>query len=101
LVDSLKGSWSRIRGKDNNGVANQAPHGSLPAAADAISAVHRAGGRAFLAHPFTASTDPADIDRLVAELKAQGLDGIEALYTPYRPSLGNCWSIWPGSTICW
>jgi PAS domain S-box-containing protein len=83
LVYSLKGSWSRIRGTDGNGAANPTPDGSLPSAADAISAVHQAGGRVFLAHPFTASADPADIDRLVAELKAQGLDGIEALYTPY------------------
>lgn len=83
LVDSLKGSWSRIRGKENHGEANSGPHGALPSTADAIAAVHRAGGRVFLAHPLTASTDPAEVDRLVAELKAQGLDGLEALYAPY------------------
>lgn len=83
LVDSLKGSWSRIRGKEGNGAANSTAAGPLPSAADAISAVHQAGGRVFLAHPFTASGDPADIERLVADLKTHGLDGIEALYAPY------------------
>lgn len=83
LVDSLKGSWSRIRGKDGNGAAKPAQDDTLPSAADAISTMHHAGGRVFLAHPFTASADPADIDRLVAELTAHGLDGIEALYAPY------------------
>jgi PAS domain S-box-containing protein len=83
LVDSLKDSWSRLRGKEANGGAPPAARSGLPEATDAISVIHQAGGRAFLAHPFTLSADPAELDGLVAELAALGLDGLEALYTPY------------------
>ena len=45
--------------------------------------MHRAGGRAFLAHPLVLEPDVAKLDALVARLKALGLDGLEALYEPF------------------
>lgn len=49
--------------------------------ADAIALVHRAGGKAFLAHPLAVGTE--QVGATVAALKAAGLDGIEALYGRY------------------
>ncbi len=51
--------------------------------ADAIALVHRAGGRAFLAHPLLLKPNFDDLERLVADLKGKGLDGIEAIYEPF------------------
>ena len=55
----------------------------LPDIAEIIRVVHRAGGRTYLAHPLTVSRDPARLDRIVGELKALGLDGLEAVYAGY------------------
>ena len=64
-----------------------APDG-LIGTADAIALVHRAGGRAFLAHPFVLSEDPGEVEDIARALKEFGLDGLEALYahTPPRPA---------------
>ena len=45
---------------------------------DAIDEIHRLGGVAVLAHPQSVSDDRTVIRRLIGELKAMGLDGIEA-----------------------
>ncbi len=87
FVDSLKGSWSRMRGKDAPEGANASPNGGFPPAGDVISTVHTAGGRVFLAHPLTISADAEELDRVVSDLVAQGLDGLEALYSPYPPAV--------------
>lgn len=50
---------------------------------DAIALIHRAGGRAFWAHPLVYEADLAALEDLVVELKAHGLDGIEAIYSSY------------------
>jgi len=55
-------------------------HYALPLAADAIAAVHRAGGVAVYAHP-----DPEEIDRVAPLLKEWGVDGIE-VFRASRPS---------------
>jgi PAS domain S-box-containing protein len=64
-----------------------APESAAPAgiltAADAIALIHRAGGRVFLAHPLLFEPDFAALDARLAELKALGLDGIEALYADF------------------
>ncbi len=52
-------------------------------AADAIRCIGLAGGVASLAHPFSLGLGPVALDRLVADLKAQGLAGIESYYSEY------------------
>jgi PAS domain S-box-containing protein len=83
-VQSIAGSLRRIGAAAVAGQAAQsaAPDGRLEIGAG-IELIHRAGGRAFLAHPFTAVTDPAALDDLVDRLKAAGLDGLEVFYAPY------------------
>lgn len=51
---------------------------------DAIALIHRAGGKAFLAHPLTDGMQHARV--LVASLWEHGLDGIEAIYGRYPES---------------
>lgn len=53
------------------------------AAGDLIGRVHDAGGRIYLAHPLLPVSDFTSLDGLLLELKAAGLDGLEALYKPY------------------
>ncbi len=50
---------------------------------DAIALVHRAGGRAFLAHPLFLENDLASLEEIVVELRQKGLDGIEAIYARF------------------
>jgi PAS domain S-box-containing protein len=59
------------------------PPGGKLESADAIALVHDAGGRAFLAHPLTLTNDLDELEQLLITLKGQGLDGIEAIYSPY------------------
>jgi PAS domain S-box-containing protein len=73
LVDSLKALGTRA----------EPPRAEQVEAAAAIALVHAAGGVAFLAHPLTPPRPPAVLEELVQELKAAGLDGLEALYKPY------------------
>lgn len=47
---------------------------------EAIALVHRASGKAFLAHPLTYETETEKLDHLLRELKSLGLDGIEAIF---------------------
>jgi len=65
--------------------ALQIPDGRIDIV-DAISLVHRAGGRAFLAHPLLIESDPVVLEAILINLKAQGLDGIEAYYVPFTVS---------------
>jgi predicted metal-dependent phosphoesterase TrpH len=51
------------------------------APADAIAMVHTFGGVTSVAHPY----DAPDVDALIAELAAVGLDGIETYYQGYSP----------------
>jgi len=67
---------------DDPPASNAAPDGQLDIGA-AIDLVHRAGGRAFLAHPFTHEASAGALDTLLPQLKALGLDGIEAIYEPF------------------
>jgi predicted metal-dependent phosphoesterase TrpH len=52
---------------------------------EAIALVHRFGGVAAVAHPY----DAPDVDALVAELAASGLDGVETYYQGYGPPRVN------------
>jgi len=53
--------------------------------ADAIRAIHSAGGVAVLAHPLTYETDPGRLEKMFARLVAIGLDGVELHYPDYSP----------------
>jgi PAS domain S-box-containing protein len=57
--------------------------GGLLEVAQAIELVHRAGGKAFLAHPLVFEPNLAALRELLIDLKTQGLDGLEALYAPF------------------
>ncbi|HIE33466.1 MAG TPA: PHP domain-containing protein [Thermodesulfobacteriaceae bacterium] len=52
-------------------------------AEEAFSAIKAAGGLAVLAHPIHLKLSPEELVRYVEELKAFGLDGIEAYYTDH------------------
>jgi PAS domain S-box-containing protein len=82
LVGSLRKIGSR-RKPDTDTDAGEPPDSRRMETAEAIALIHRAGGRAFLAHPLATHPDPARLDELVAALKNDGLDGIEAVYQPY------------------
>jgi predicted metal-dependent phosphoesterase TrpH len=48
---------------------------------EAMNAIHKAGGVTVLAHPFTLNQpEQKDFEEIIVQLKAQGLDGIEAFY---------------------
>jgi PAS domain S-box-containing protein len=59
-----------------------APTGRL-GLGDAIALIHRAGGKAFLAHPLVLCDDPNRLDPIVERLANLGLDGLEAHYSAY------------------
>ena len=84
LVGSLRKIGSRLLpdGSAEGDPAAPEPAGPIEAS-DAIALIHQAGGRVFLAHPMETQPDPALLESLLADLKAHGLDGIEALYLSY------------------
>jgi len=55
------------------------------AMADAISLIHQAGGKAFLAHPLEVEADLLRLRARLLDFRALGLDGLEAVYAPYTP----------------
>jgi hypothetical protein len=57
--------------------------GQAYSAANAIAAIHAAGGLAILAHPFRYDRT---LERLVADAVACGIDGLEAYYNYRNPS---------------
>ena len=75
-VHSIAGSLrkigaSRAAGADELPGISAAPDGRLEIG-DAIDLMHRAGGRAFWAHPLVYESDLERLDACVAELKARG-----------------------------
>lgn len=50
---------------------------------EAVSLIKQAGGIAILAHPLLYHMSTTNLNRLIVDLKAVGLDGIEALYSTY------------------
>lgn len=54
--------------------------------AQAVNLILSAGGIPILAHPILYHMSDARLDRLVAELKSEGLVGIEAIYSTYNTS---------------
>ncbi len=54
-----------------------------PSAAEAIAAIHEAGGIAFVAHPLEGGWSEETLGQAVEKLTYEGLDGIEAYHKPY------------------
>ncbi|HBA82521.1 MAG TPA: hypothetical protein DCZ95_00360 [Verrucomicrobia bacterium] len=86
-MESIAGS---LRRKRIHGTRSEMP--LLPGAeagrlelADAIALVHRAGGRAFLAHPLFLEPNADKLEALLPTFQAMGLDGLEALYPAFSP----------------
>lgn len=50
---------------------------------DAVGLIRQSGGIAVLAHPILYRLDAETLRRLIDDLKAAGLDGIEAIYSTY------------------
>ena len=51
-----------------------------PTVAEAIEAIHEAGGVAVWAHPFWDISDPDEVLEAIARFQALGIDGVEAFY---------------------
>jgi 3',5'-nucleoside bisphosphate phosphatase len=54
-----------------------------PTVAEAIGAIHRAGGVAVWAHPFWDISDPAEVLARLDAFRALGVDGVEAFYVTH------------------
>lgn len=52
----------------------------LPTVAQAIEAIHDAGGVAVWAHPFWDISEPAEVLAAIERFQAEGLDGVECFY---------------------
>jgi PAS domain S-box-containing protein len=80
IADALRRRDRLANGGEEQGKG--AAHPRIPAER-AIQLLHAAGGRVFLAHPFTLRPDVAGLRPLLLRLKGLGLDGLEALYSGY------------------
>lgn len=79
-VKSIHEAFTRYLGEDG---AAHVPKARL-APAEAIEAIHHAGGLAVLAHPVQLRlADSADLAAVVAKLAALGLDGIETRHSDH------------------
>jgi hypothetical protein len=56
-----------------------------PAIWECIQAIHEAGGKSSLAHPYQIGLSDGELDKLVAELAGCGLDAIECYYPKFTP----------------
>lgn len=56
-----------------------------PTVRECIQAIKASGGRASLAHPYQIGISDEDLDKLVGELTACGLDAVECYYPKYTP----------------
>lgn len=83
ISDSLRKMGANLPNHVADGsLISAAPDGRLETGA-AIDLLHRCGGKVFLAHPLTYEADLKRLERYVSELKAKGLDGLEAYYSPF------------------
>ncbi|MBU4198583.1 MAG: cache domain-containing protein [Verrucomicrobia bacterium] len=81
-AQASRGSWPPLS-SDGQRQAGSAPMAKPLPLLEAINLVHQSGGLAFLSHPFTPDRDVQQVERLLKEDQAAGLDGIEAFYSPY------------------
>ena len=54
-----------------------------PTVAEAIAAIHAAGGVAIWAHPFWDVADPEEVLAMIERFRALGIDGVEAFYVTH------------------
>lgn len=54
-----------------------------PTVAEAVEAIHAAGGVAIWAHPFWDVSDPGEVLETIERFRALGIDGIEAFYVTH------------------
>ncbi|KAF0111958.1 MAG: cyclic nucleotide-regulated nucleotidyltransferase [Chloroflexi bacterium] len=86
-VHSIAGSLRKVGSSGSNNTSTSqavsaAPKGELEIG-EAIALIHRAGGRAFWAHPFVFESNLEQLDVMIGELGSKGLDGIEAIYASF------------------
>jgi 3',5'-nucleoside bisphosphate phosphatase len=55
-----------------------------PTVAEAVQAIHHAGGVAIWAHPFWDIEDPAEVLSTIERFNALGMDGVEAFYITHN-----------------
>lgn len=78
IVDSIGAAFEEYLAESGRAFVPMERH-----PADAVlSTIHEAGGVAALAHPGRIRTDSETVERMVAELAGEGLDGLEVWY-PY------------------
>jgi len=56
-----------------------------PTVAEAIDAIHAAGGVAIWAHPFWDVVDPPEVLSMIDRFRALSIDGVEAFYVTHTP----------------
>ncbi len=81
-VHSIAGSLRKKGASSDSAAISAAPDGRLQVGA-AIDLIHRAGGKVFLAHPLVYESDLDMLEAHVVDLKALGLDGLEAIYESF------------------
>lgn len=81
-VSLRKSGSNRTKPGDTAPPVSVAPHGLLELTS-AIDLIHRAGGKVFLAHPLLFENNLERLEAYLADFKSKGLDGIEALYSPF------------------
>jgi 3',5'-nucleoside bisphosphate phosphatase len=55
-----------------------------PTVAEAVDAIHEAGGLAIWAHPFWDVSDPEEVLATIDRFRALGMDGVEAFYVTHE-----------------
>ena len=71
-----------------------------PTVAEAIEAIHDAGGVAIWAHPFWDVQDPQEVLDSVDRFRALGIDGVEAFYITHDEAQTGCSPSCAPSSAC-
>lgn len=81
VVATMKDAFTQYIGEGKPAYARK----DLLAPAEAIDAIHHAGGLAIVAHPIQLKyADPAELEAVIVGLKSLGLDGIEVRHSDHR-----------------
>ncbi len=86
IADSLRKAGNNHQNTSGSNQAISATiQGSLDVE-DAITLIHRAGGRVFWAHPLKTESNLDMLEILLRTFKSMGLDGLEAVYASFSSS---------------